>query len=51
MSPKSGTGHLFEIGIVDDAKIEPQDVNLEVLGTNSFLELKFLLGLSNVYEP
>jgi hypothetical protein len=48
-SEQPQTWRFVEIGI-SHAKIEPQDVNLGI-GTNSFLELKFLLGLSNVYEP
>jgi len=41
---------LFIISNKDFTEIDPGDVNIEKIEIHKFIELKFLLGVSNVYE-
>ncbi|MDA8505345.1 hypothetical protein NNO02_23250, partial [Citrobacter sp. Awk 2] len=41
---------LFVIGESDFNELDVLDVNIESLGTKSFNEVKFMLGISDAYE-
>lgn len=44
-------GHdLFILGEGDDSLIDTKDINVEMLAANSLREIKYMIGLSNVYE-
>lgn len=46
---KSKADDLFVIGSGDTSCIDTQDVNIEVLDAEKFDEIKFVMGLNNVY--
>jgi len=47
---KVKTDDVFVLGTCDHSKVETLDVNVEVLAAHSLKEIRYMLGVSNVYE-